>query len=97
MKKNDFLKFEFFSGDKINQIIENNKELEYNILFVLTICWKIINDIDFQEDVRDWNLNDYHNFLVKNIDNLDLNKIQYKVVFKDLIKFIINDLEKQVK
>ena len=92
-ERNNLFEFNFFNNDKIEKVISNNKEVEYNILFVLFFFWKVLNDVKYEGDVRDWGMNDYYNFFIENIDKINLNEEKYKVGIKDCIKYIIRDVK----
>ena len=55
----------------------------------------MMNDLDKEckgYDVVEWNIENYFNFFIDNIDKVDLNKKYYKMYFKDMVFYMLKSL-----
>jgi GT2 family glycosyltransferase len=71
------------------------KELDFKVLYIMRIFWKLMYDLDKEKegyDVKEWESKDYFNFFNENIDKIDLNDKSYKMYFKDMVKLMYNDI-----
>jgi hypothetical protein len=97
IKEDNFLGIEFYLNENIDKVINNNKELEFEVLFLFYVFSLVFSDVKLDIDLSDYSIDDYYNVFENNIDKVDLNDIKYKVVFKDLIKFGIRNVKLKSK
>lgn len=94
----NFYEFEMFDESIMNVVKKNDKELDYSILFLLRIFWKIMSDTDKDGyDVKDWNFESYYDCFINNLDKVDLNQNSYRTYFKELVKYMVGELRVKTK
>ena len=92
----NFYEFEMFVDDLLNEVIETDSEIDYSILFLMRIFWCVMKDLDKEKngyDVKEWGSVEYYNFFKDNIDKVNLNQKSYRTYFKELVKYMLGDLE----
>jgi hypothetical protein len=73
--------------------IKRRNNINEEMFFLVNIFWKILNDLKCEDNVRDWKIDDYVNYVESNIDRIDFNNQIYKNVFEDLIKYVVNNIK----
>ena len=92
----NFYEFEMFVDDLLKEVIETDSEIDYSILFLMRIFWCVMKDLDKEKDgydVKEWGSVEYYNFFKDNIDKVNLNQKSYRTYFKELVKYMLGDLE----
>ena len=96
----DFYNWNMFDESVLNHIQKHNKELDFSMLFLMRIFWKILKDCDVDNkgyEVDSWGSEEYYQFLIKNLENVNLNQDCYRNYFKSLVKYVINDLSLKIE
>jgi hypothetical protein len=89
----NFYDFEMFDESLLEIVKKNNKEIDYSVLFLLRIFWKTMSETDKDGyDVEDWNFKSYFDCFVENLDKVNLNQKSYRIYFKELVKYVIDDI-----
>lgn len=84
----------FYELDLLDDI-QYKKELDFKVLFIMRVFWKLMNDLDKEKegyDVKEWESKDYFKFFNDNIDKVDLNDKCYKMYFKDMVSLMYNNI-----
>ena len=91
----NFYEFDFYEKDRLNFIEKVGSEESYDVLVLMRVFWKLMNDLDKEKegyDVLEWNVENYYNFFIDNIDKVDLNKKYYRMYFKDMVFYMLKNL-----
>ena len=91
----NFYEFDFYEKDRLNFIEKVGSEESYDVLVLMRVFWYMMNDLDKEckgYDVVEWNIENYFNFFIDNIDKVDLNKKYYKMYFKDMVFYMLKSL-----
>ena len=91
----NFYEFDFYEKDRLNYIENIDKVESYDVLVLMRVFWYMMNDLDKEckgYDVVEWNIENYFNFFIDNIDKVDLNKKYYKMYFKDMVFYMLKSL-----
>ena len=91
----NFYEFDFYEKDRLNYIENIDKVENYDVLVLMRVFWYMMNDLDKEckgYDVVEWNIENYFNFFIDNIDKVDLNKKYYKMYFKDMVFYMLKSL-----
>lgn len=84
-----------FYEEKIK--IEESDKIENKLLYLLRIYWKIMDDLDPDNKgykVKSWKYEDYEKLLLR-LNEIDLNKNEYRMYFKDLIDFFRDKIREE--
>jgi hypothetical protein len=92
----NFYNEEFFNIEQLyknlDSLSDDEKCYHHLYLFITRIFWKMMNDLDVDNegyDVENWELPDYIK-LFKDIDKIDLNSKSYQLYFKEMFGFLLN-------
>ena len=91
----NFYEFDFYEKDRLNYVEKVGSEDGYDVLVLMRVFWRLMNDLDKEckgYDVIEWNIENYYNFFIDNIDKLDLNKKCYRMYFKDMVFYMLKSL-----
>jgi hypothetical protein len=91
----NFYEFDFYEKDRLNYIEKVGSEDGYDVLVLMRVFWRLMNDLDKEckgYDVIEWNIENYYNFFIDNIDKVDLNKKCYRMYFKDMVFYMLKSL-----
>jgi len=82
-KELDFFNIELLSNSSNQRVLKE--------LFIMRVYWKIMKDLDIGDgyEVEDWKFKDYNKFIDR-LDEIDLNRNEYRLYFKEMFDFVID-------
>ena len=83
--------FDFYN---IKLLDSSNNQKVLKELFIMRVYWKIMKDLDIGDGykVEGWKIEDYNKFIDR-LDEVDLNKNEYRLYFKEMFDYIIKNEE----
>lgn len=92
----DFYKMDLFNEDILKMVNDENCETNLNLLFLIRVYWKMMEDLDDGNgyDTKGWKFDDYNKFLDR-LDEVDLNSIEYRQYFKEMVNYLISDIKRK--